>query len=77
MSACPLQSVLADFEAACKSLDDKDAIREIMMLADSLRLGGAILGNFFPKLYSSKYKVIIRYLALCIFILLFARLLHV
>ena len=45
MSACPLQSVLADFEDACKSLDDKDAIREIMLVADSLRLGGAILGK--------------------------------
>ena len=45
MSACPLQSVLADFEDACKSLDDKDAIREIMLVADSLRLGGAILGT--------------------------------
>ena len=46
MSACPLQSVLADFEDACKSLDDKDAIREIMLVADSLRLGGAILGIY-------------------------------
>ena len=45
MSACPLQSVLADFEDACKSLDDKDGVREIMLVADSLRLGGAILGK--------------------------------
>ena len=51
MSACPLQSVLADFEDACKSLDDKDAIREIMLVADSLRLGGAILGK------KIKYKI--------------------
>ena len=45
MSACPLQSVLADFEDACNHLEEKEAIREIMLVADSLRLGGAILGK--------------------------------
>ena len=45
MSACPLQAVLSDFEDACNHLDDKDAKREIMLVADSLRLGGAILGQ--------------------------------
>ena len=58
MSACPLQSVLADFEDACKSLDDKDGVREIMLVADSLRLGGAILGKMilYLLIYSSKHK---------------------
>ena len=51
MSACPLQAVLADFEDACKSLKNKDATREIMLVADSLRLGGAILGKIPFKLY--------------------------
>ena len=50
MSACPLQAVLADFEDACKSLKNKDATREIMLVADSLRLGGAILGKLPSKL---------------------------
>ena len=47
MSACPLQAVLSDFEDACNHLDDKDAKREIMLVADSLRLGGAILGQVY------------------------------
>ena len=44
LSACPLQTVLADFEDAKSNLDNKDVKREIMLIADSLRLGGAILG---------------------------------
>ena len=43
MSACPLQAVLFDFEDACEHLTDKEARREITLVADSLRLGGAIL----------------------------------
>ena len=58
MSACPLQSVLADFEDACKSLDDKDGVREIMLVADSLRLGGAILGKMILYLLSLIFKVL-------------------
>ena len=60
MSACPLQSVLADFEDACKSLDDKDGVREIMLVADSLRLGGAILGKMISYIltHTSEYKSI-------------------
>ena len=47
MSACPLQTVLSDFEDASKHLEDdaKDVKREIQLVADSLRLGGAILGE--------------------------------
>ena len=44
MSACPLQALLSDFEDACNHLDDKDVKRQITLVADSLRLGGAILG---------------------------------
>ena len=46
MSASPLQAVLSDFEDACAHVDDKDAKRVIMLVADSLRLGGAILGQY-------------------------------
>ena len=47
MSACPLSAVLSDFEDAHKHLEDdaKDVKREIQLVADSLRLGGAILGK--------------------------------
>ena len=45
MSACPLQAVLFDFEDACEHLTDKEDRREITLVADSLRLGGAILGE--------------------------------
>ena len=48
MSACPLQAVLSDFEDAYNHLenDAKDVKREIQLVADSLRLGGAILGQY-------------------------------
>ena len=48
MSACPLQAVLGDFEDAYNHLteDAKDVKREIQLVADSLRLGGAILGQY-------------------------------
>ena len=46
MSACPLQSVLSDFEDACQHVEDKNARREITLVADSFRLGGAILGQY-------------------------------
>jgi NACHT domain- and WD repeat-containing protein len=43
LSSCPLQAVLADFEDASSHIDDKDAKRELLLVADALRLGGAIL----------------------------------
>ena len=46
MSACPLQAVLFDFEDACDHLTDKESRREITLVADSLRLGGAILDQY-------------------------------
>mgnify|MGYP007023191818 CR=1 FL=1 len=45
MSACPLQAVLSDFEDGCQHMDDEHMKRQIMLVADSLRLGGAILGR--------------------------------
>ena len=59
MSACPLQTVLSDFEDASKHLGDdaKDVKREIQLVADSLRLGGAILGEKLKLLpYSLEFK---------------------
>lgn len=46
LSSCPLQAVLADFEDASTNTDDKDAKRELMLVADALRLGGAILAVY-------------------------------
>lgn len=46
LSSCPLQAVLADFEDASTNNDDKDSKRELMLVADALRLGGAILAVF-------------------------------
>ncbi|XP_058799223.1 NACHT and WD repeat domain-containing protein 2 isoform X2 [Phymastichus coffea] len=45
LSSCPLQAVLSDFEDACLNIDDQNLVRELMLVADALRLGGAILGN--------------------------------
>ncbi|CAK1595571.1 unnamed protein product [Parnassius mnemosyne] len=45
LNCCPLQAVLADFEDA-KLHVNKDAVRELMLVADALRLGGAILGAY-------------------------------
>ena len=48
MSACPLQAVLGDFEDTWDNLTDehKNEKREITLVADSLRLGGAILAQY-------------------------------
>ena len=54
MSACPLQSVLSDFEDACQHLDDEHMKCQIMLVADSLRLGGAILGTCYHSNISRK-----------------------
>ncbi|XP_044733634.1 NACHT and WD repeat domain-containing protein 2 [Chrysoperla carnea] len=44
LSSCPLQSVLSDFEDASAHLENGDsAKRELLLVADALRLGGAIL----------------------------------
>ncbi|XP_047484728.1 uncharacterized protein LOC125036301 [Penaeus chinensis] len=46
LSSCPLQAVLSDFEDAIAHIDDRDQIRELMLVADALRLGGAILSQY-------------------------------
>ncbi|GFG36815.1 hypothetical protein Cfor_08648 [Coptotermes formosanus] len=46
LSSCPLQAVLSDFEDACNNIEDREATRELMLVADALRLGGAILGMY-------------------------------
>ncbi|XP_039495368.1 NACHT and WD repeat domain-containing protein 2 isoform X2 [Drosophila santomea] len=46
LSSCPLQAVLADFEDASSNTDDKEAKRELMLVSDALRLGGAILAIY-------------------------------
>ncbi|XP_066597814.1 NACHT and WD repeat domain-containing protein 2 isoform X2 [Prorops nasuta] len=45
LSSCPLQAVLSDFEDACQFIEDQNLVRELMLVADALRLGGAILGS--------------------------------
>ncbi|CAH0549743.1 unnamed protein product [Brassicogethes aeneus] len=49
LSSCPLQSVLADYEDASTHIENKDSKRELMLVADALRLGGAVLGPY-PKM---------------------------
>ncbi|KAK5645668.1 hypothetical protein RI129_004132 [Pyrocoelia pectoralis] len=46
LSSCPLQSILADFEDCSASIDKKEAKRELMLVADALRLGGAVLVQY-------------------------------
>ncbi|XP_014255655.1 NACHT and WD repeat domain-containing protein 2 isoform X2 [Cimex lectularius] len=46
LSSCPLQAVLSDFEDACANIEDRDVTRELMLVADALRLGGAILSIY-------------------------------
>ncbi|KAK1124231.1 hypothetical protein K0M31_006606 [Melipona bicolor] len=45
LSSCPLQAVLSDFEDAYSFIDNQNIVRELMLVADALRLGGAILGS--------------------------------
>ena len=46
MRACPLQSVLSDFEDAFVHAPSKDDKRELTLVCDSIRLGGAVLGAY-------------------------------
>ncbi|KAF5284944.1 hypothetical protein FQA39_LY16899 [Lamprigera yunnana] len=46
LSSCPLQSILSDFEDCSNNIDNKDAKRELMLVADALRLGGAVLVQY-------------------------------
>ena len=49
MCGCPLQSVLNDFDDAFEHVEDEKNKREITLVADSLRLGGAVLKTY-PKM---------------------------
>lgn len=53
LSSCPLQAVLADFEDASTNTDDANSKRELMLVADALRLGGAILG-IYPNMLAAQ-----------------------
>lgn len=61
LSSCPLQAVLSDFEDTCNNLEDREisretvrlTTRELMLVADALRLGGAILTQY-PDLLASQ-----------------------
>ncbi|XP_076047272.1 NACHT and WD repeat domain-containing protein 2 [Oratosquilla oratoria] len=46
LCSCPLQAVLSDFEDASANISDRDTMRELMLVADALRLGGAILSQY-------------------------------
>lgn len=53
LSSCPLQAVLADFEDASVNVEEMEAKRELNLVADALRLGGAILQQY-PDMLSSQ-----------------------
>ncbi|XP_076319840.1 NACHT and WD repeat domain-containing protein 2 isoform X1 [Tachypleus tridentatus] len=53
MSSCPIQAVVADFEDAREYLTEKEAMREVILVADAIRLGGAILSQY-PHMLASQ-----------------------
>jgi hypothetical protein len=53
MSALPLHEVLGDFEDAVNLIEDVKAKKEINLVADSIRLGGAILKHY-PEMLASQ-----------------------
>ena len=53
MSALPLNEVLGDFEDAILHIQDPSAKKEINLVADSIRLGGAIL-KFYPEMLAAQ-----------------------
>ena len=53
MSALPLNEVLGDFEDAILHIKDRAAKKEITLVADSIRLGGAIL-KFYPEMLAAQ-----------------------
>ncbi|XP_065565326.1 NACHT and WD repeat domain-containing protein 2-like isoform X3 [Artemia franciscana] len=46
LAACPLQAVLSDFDDAFVHIQDPHIKRQITLVADALRLGGAILSHY-------------------------------
>ena len=53
MCAVPLPEVLGNFEYACLAIEDAAARIEMCLIADSLRLGGAIL-KFYPEMLAAQ-----------------------
>ena len=53
MSALPLHEVLGDFEDAVQNIRDDGCGKEITLVADSIRLGGAILKHY-PEMLASQ-----------------------
>ena len=53
MSALPLNEVLGDFEDAVLHIDDPVPKKEINLVADSIRLGGAILKHY-PEMLAAQ-----------------------
>ena len=53
MSALPLNEVLGDFEDAVQHIQDNQARKEINLVADSIRLGGAILKHY-PEMLAAQ-----------------------
>ena len=53
MCALPLQEVLGDFEDAYNHIKDPDYQKEISLVADSIRLGGATL-KIYPEMLSAQ-----------------------
>ena len=53
MSALPLHEVLGDFEDAVNLIEDPKDKKEINLVADSIRLGGAIL-KYYPEMLASQ-----------------------
>ena len=53
MSALQLNEVLGDFEDAILHIKDPAAKKEINLVADSIRLGGAIL-KFYPEMLAAQ-----------------------
>lgn len=53
LSSCPLQAVLADFEDASMNVEEMESKRELNLVADALRLGGAILQQY-PDMLASQ-----------------------
>ena len=52
-SALPLNELLSDFEDAVNNIEDAVAVKEINLVADSIRLGGAIL-KFYPEMLAAQ-----------------------
>uniref|UniRef100_T1J835 NACHT domain-containing protein n=1 Tax=Strigamia maritima TaxID=126957 RepID=T1J835_STRMM len=46
LSCCALQATLSDFEDAYRHLSDKETKRQVLLVADAMRLGGAILAQY-------------------------------